>query len=250
MRSYYERYHELISWGYIPSNIWAELTSLGPEIRQEPLFSDAKAVARETMTRARHNLERLVKRLNDLDFIFLDPQDIWQPPDAQTPSLLDAFEAQYGPIPLSLRTWYEVVGPVSFMGSHPRLSFYDSFVSTSSNPIYSDPLVIDPLRNPPPSFYADLIFNDTGEDTSDPPYTIWLAPDAIHKANQSGGGPTQIMVPNPAMDAPLISDDWDGVLFVNYLRTCFQWGGFPGLRLLPDPPMEEIDFLTRGLLPF
>ncbi|HEY47190.1 MAG TPA: hypothetical protein G4O14_10445 [Anaerolineae bacterium] len=249
MISYFERYQEFASAGYQNSRVWAELTSLGDDIRQEPLYSDARAVACETMTRAKHNIEVLIERLHTLEYHFLYPQEIWNTPDPDTIMTLDAFEAQYGLLPLSIRMWYEVVGSLCLMGSHPKLSYMDSFDSGASNPFYSDPLVINPIKDPPLPFYADMVFDYTGEETTDPPYGIWLAPDAIQKANHSGGGPTQIMFPNPVMDAPLISDQWDGVLFVSYLQQCFQWGGFPGLRDSPDYPKEELDFLTKNLLP-
>jgi hypothetical protein len=249
MITYLERYQEFASAGYGNSRIWAELTSLGADIRQEPLYSDARAVARETMTRARHNVETLIGRLNTLEYRFLNSRSAWIVPDQASLAALDALENQYGLLPLSLRMWYETVGSVDFMGTHPELSYDDSPDRRSSRAFYSDPLVIHPFNDPPLSFYADLAFNETGEDTTAPPYCIWLAPDEIQKANLSGGGPTQIMFPNPAIDAPLISEDWDGTLFVNYLRICFQWGGFPGWRNYPDYPKEEIDFLTKDLLP-
>lgn len=53
----------------------------------------------------------------------------------------------------------------------------------------------------------------------------------------------------PARSGPLISEQWDGVLFLNYLRECFRWGGFPGFKEIPDPPIDEIEFLTKDLLP-
>jgi hypothetical protein len=76
------------------------------------------------------------------------------------------------------------------------------------------------------SFYLDLVYEETGEEISDTPYPLRITPDAIHKANQSGSGPIQIMFPNPAIDAPLISDDWDrtllcavGSVWYNYSPT-------------------------------
>lgn len=222
MISYFGRYQEFASAGHKNSRVWVELTSLGCDIRQEPLYSDARAVARETMTRAKHNVEILIERLRTLNYRFLDPKEIWITPDQDTIVALDAFDALYGFLPLSLRKLYEVVGSVCFMGSHSKSSYMDSFDSGTSNPFYSDPLVIDPFKDPPLCFNADMVFDYTGEETTDPPYGIYLAPDAIQKANHSGGGPTQIMVPNPVMDTPLISEQWDGVLFMSYLQQCFQ----------------------------
>lgn len=249
MISYFERYQEFASAGLQNSRVWAELTSLGNDIRNEPLYSDAKAVAFETMMRAKYNVEVLIERLHTLEYQFLYPQEIWIKPDPDTITALDAFEDQYGALPLSIRMWYEVVGSLCLMGSHPKLCYMDSFNSGSSKPFYADPLVINPIKDPPLPFYADMVYDYTGEETTDPPYGLWLAPDAVQKANLSGGGPTQIIFPNPAMDAPLISEQWDGVLFVRYLQRCFQWGGFPGLidsSLYPD---QELEFLTKDLLP-
>jgi hypothetical protein len=236
---------------YESERVWAELMSLGADIRQEPLYSDARAVARETMMRAKHNVAALVERLNTLEYRFSNPQKVWIAPDQASVAALDTLEQQYGFLPLSLRMWYDIVGSVDFTGAHPRLSCYDGLNWGGSESLhsYADPLVIDPFGSDPLSFYLDLAYEDSGEEITDPPYCIWLAPDAVHKANHSGGGPTQIMFPNLAIDAPLISDDWDGTLFVNYLRMCFQWGGFPGWRNHPDYPKEEIAFLTKDLPP-
>jgi hypothetical protein len=250
MISYLERYLEFAAHNYGNQRIWAELVSLGADVRQEPLYSDARAVARETMMRARHNVELLVGRLKTLGYQFLDPQEVWILPDRASIAALDLLEGRCGVLPLSLRMWYEVVGSVSFMGAHPSLSYFDSpdMSRSRSLPVYADPLVVDPLETNPLSFYLDLVYEYTGEEISDPPYALRLAPDAIHKANHSGGGPTQILIPNPAIDAPLISDDWDGTLFVSYLQGCFRWGGFPGWRNHPEPPTKELEFLTRDLL--
>ena len=250
MISYLERYLESASLNQVNSRIWAELLSLGADVRQDPLYSDARAVARETMVRARKNVEILLERLSALDYQFLAPGEVWILPDRASTTALDALEQRCGPLPLSLRMWYEVVGSVSFMGAHPALSYFDSskMRRVRPQPVYADPLVIDPLETDPLPFYLNLIYDFTGVETTDPPYGLRLAPDAVHKANHSGGGPTQILFPNPAVDAPLISDDWDGVSFVSYLRTCFQWGGFPGWRDHPDFPRAEIEFLTENLL--
>jgi hypothetical protein len=64
-RSYLERYlageHE---------QVWAELQALGAAVREEPLSSDALAVARETMRRVRENLELLIPRLVKVGYQF------------------------------------------------------------------------------------------------------------------------------------------------------------------------------------
>jgi hypothetical protein len=50
--------------------VWDELVALGAAVREEPLYSDALAVARETMRRARHNIETLIPRLVRVGYLF------------------------------------------------------------------------------------------------------------------------------------------------------------------------------------
>jgi hypothetical protein len=249
--SYLERYQ---NGEYM--RVWTELLTLGPAIREPSLYAEAQVVAREIMTRAKHNITLLVERLNTLGYRFVTPDNIWNPPDQARIADLDRFEQQYGPLPLSLRMWYELIGPVNFMGAHPKLSNYygHDWGEAERLGCYTDPLVIAPFPDVPYPFYIDYAEDDEDEITG-PPYGISLAPDAALKANHSGGGALEILFPNPAIDAPLISEDWDGLPFVSYLRTCFRWGGFPGMaRRLPgqsyDPEnaRAELAFLTKDLL--
>jgi hypothetical protein len=104
--------------------VWAELLALGSQVREPQLLDQAKAVARETMGRARTNIELLVPRLTALGYQFADSDRVLVPPSDAIPSFLDQIERRAGPLPLSLRAWCEVVGEVNFMGSHPKLSMY------------------------------------------------------------------------------------------------------------------------------
>jgi hypothetical protein len=104
--------------------VWGELLSLGCKIRKQPLYTDAVAVAHETMTRARSNIELLVKRLKKMGYRFAHPDRVFVPADDEFRSLLDEVEGRAGPLPLSLRMWCAVVGELNLMGSHPRLSTY------------------------------------------------------------------------------------------------------------------------------
>jgi hypothetical protein len=79
--------------------------------------------------------------------------------------------------------------------------------------------------------------------------SLGFAPDALGKANVSGGDGPHLDFGDPRMDAPLGGDDWQGVPFVTYLRTVFAWGGFPGLRNAVHPPRELLGQLCDGLLP-
>src|SRR2546430_2196928 len=50
--------------------VWTDLVALGAAVRDEPLYSDALAVARETMRRVRWNIETLIPRLRDIGYEF------------------------------------------------------------------------------------------------------------------------------------------------------------------------------------
>ena len=250
--SYLERYQDGEH-----TRVWAELLARGAEIREEPLYGDARAVARETMTRARHNVGLLVARLRELDYRFARPGEVWVPPRAGA-GALDEFERRYGPLPLSLRLWHEVVGSVNLMGAHPKLSSYHGLDRDGSDrlPCYTDPLVVWPLDDNPAPFYADQADWEDDEVTG-PPYALPIAPDATLKAKQSGGGSPEVLFPNPAADAPLLGDDyWEGTPFVTFLRQSFRWGGFPGFgreyagcREAAAGSRAEREYLTRDLLP-
>ncbi|MCA1991528.1 MAG: hypothetical protein LDL41_05700 [Coleofasciculus sp. S288] len=50
--------------------VWDELVALGEGVREEPLYTDAFSVARETMQRTRHNIEMFIPRLESLGYRF------------------------------------------------------------------------------------------------------------------------------------------------------------------------------------
>jgi hypothetical protein len=114
--------------------VWKELAAAGDAVRAEPLYSAARAVAQETMRRAKQNVDLLVMRLRAIGYEFQFPEDVIQPPSPGLLADLDAFEREVGPVPLSLRAWVEVVGSVNLMGSYPRLSYY---YDSSANPLFA-----------------------------------------------------------------------------------------------------------------
>jgi hypothetical protein len=54
--------------------VWAEMMALGPRVREASSIDDAWAVARETMRRARHNVELLIRRLDQIGYQFWNGQ--------------------------------------------------------------------------------------------------------------------------------------------------------------------------------
>src|SRR3954454_6721783 len=92
------------------TQVWDELIKLGPEIRHGDLYSQAEGVARETMRRVKTNLNILVERLKTLDYEF--KYEPVTPPVKGCKREIRTFEKKYGPLPLSLKVFYEEVGQV------------------------------------------------------------------------------------------------------------------------------------------
>jgi len=301
--SYLERY---VGGEY--EQVWDELLALGPVVRQEPLYSDAMAVALETMRRVRSTIEELIQRLLGIGFVFgydrhlmrmvqsirggiTDWTDYlgslaWvrqQPPlflpatlmedqlakmlryqlthdpdafrrewraDPTNPPVmgdyLEELEQEYGPVPLSVRAWYEEVGAVNFFGYHPR---WPSMADC-------DPLQVCTL---------DKQWRSRVEPTSDGSLIFFFAEESLLKAEVSGAGaPYAFTIPDASADAhlaPWVPSPKDGELtFVQYLRwSLLEWAGFPGMTgrgtILAwpgdaKPPLEDLAVLTKDLTPF
>ena len=218
--------------------VWADLVALGAEVRGDPHAADALAVAYETMHRVEANVRTLVERLSAMNYTFTtDPDsDGGRPTHLTGPSNVRKeiadFEKQVGAMPLSLRAFYEVVGEVNLIGHHPILD-------PKGNTVAPDPLVVY-------GFDEGVIEYDDEDDEG--PSAITIAPDDLHKANTSGGDPYEMAVPDPRADGELLNER-HRLFFVDYLRLCFRFGGFPGYEGRVAVP-AELTTLGAGLSDF
>lgn len=211
--------------------VWGELMALGADVRCDPYAADALAVAHETMRRVGLNIGTLVQRLRGLNYAFAatNVAEFGGPPEGIAKAIAK-FEKVFGPLPLSLRAFYENVGEVDLLGRHPTLRPQNG----STAP---DPLVVY-------GFTDEILEYDDDEER---PSAITIAPDDLHKENVSGSDPYEVAVPDPRADGELLNER-HGLLFVDYLRLCFQFGGFPGYEGRHMP--AEISSLRSGLLEF
>lgn len=247
MATYLERY-----LGGDHQGVWDDLTSLGSRVRIEPLASDALAVAHETMRRAQVNLNLLTERLRHQGYRFGEgffddfPPDereiaereapVLAEPDPHAQQLIESLERSVGVFPLSLRAWYETLGSVNLVGGHPRWTFLPSSQKLDPLFVYSLPVV------------SQMVSSENGSRVPGDPYPLPIAPDEYFKYGMSGGGSYFIYVPSESADA-LLEHEWRHTTFVNYLRICFHWAGFPGLEKVPSPPVQDIEALREGFLP-
>ena len=286
--------------------VWAELVGLGEQVRREPVFADAWAVACETMRRVRANIERCIPRLVRVGFIFGYHQALqqmlheqmqvndwtgylealeWsraQPPvflparlaeeyhgyivslglDDLGPEMFDPgaaapdmrahveeLDRMIGPLPLSLRAWYTEVGAVNFYGFHPEWTHFtrlpkilkvspDRYLMTECDPLQVcvlDATRVDAAREQ----YAQGRLRQ-----------FKFAADRYFKDGTAGSStPFALATPNPAMDATLVGYE-PRITFVEYLRHCLRWAGFPGMAEWTSTPDDDLTFVTAGLVPF
>jgi hypothetical protein len=233
--------------------VWRELVSTGAAVRSEPAWSEARDVVRETMARVRRNVERIVSKLDALKYEFSLPSYFKSPTIAPDPSaatrIAGAEELVGGPLPLSLATFHEQVGAVCLAGTHPgwRSEYVDTDAPGCVRLLaYKDPLWIDPLNL---DHWTEELGDSQG-DASGEEFRLPIAPDELHKEDISGGTPYSMTLPDPAADG-LLHDEWHRTTFVDYLRRCFEWGGFPGYERFPEAlrPSRDLARLCAGLEP-
>jgi len=192
--------------------VWDELIALGPAVRQAPYAEPARLVAQETMRRVAANVDTVIRRLGSMGYRFRMQKGAHIPPGSQTDRLLKQLDELAGPAPLSLATFYEIVGSVDLTGYHERLT------ASSLGYFLPDPLVVFPLEQM-------LLEYDAAADANFG--RISIAPDVYHKAEFSGGAPYEMALADARADGELLNER-HGLFFVDYLRLAFRWGGFPG----------------------
>jgi len=266
MPSYLERYLERYLAGE-RERVWDELVALCAAVREEPVYADALAVARETMRRVRANIETLIPRLQQTGYTFgfhalgLETElpalagayHTFLPPPSDIQERIEAIEKRAGLLPLSLRAWYETIGEVNFIGRPPG--------AWAVEPYTLDPLQVDPLEMVAESFelwldeqaYSQSLSQDEKDKDeieyfSRPRIEVML--DVDTKFGYSGLGGYEIIVPALSADARLDNHPQE-LWFIEYVRTSLRWVGFSGLELISGGwfPKDVLRGLTQGLLP-
>ena len=238
-RTYLERYlageHE---------EVWRELHELGERVYEEPLRSDALAVCEEIVRRAHHNLRTLHDRLLALGYEFADPDAAFVEAGPEALAEVVRFEADFGELPMIVRTWYLKLASVDFRQAEWQLrhaefrppddspDFYGLghqtslvYQSLSRSREESAELAqeIAELRVIKEKALAEAIAE--GEDTSDWVSQQPLEPCLLLGITASNCSPIAIPLPYKGVDT-FLEDDSDENLFVDYLRAIYPWAGF------------------------
>src|SRR5712692_4970034 len=227
MPDLYDRYQK----GF-HQEVYDALLSMQEQIDTPHLYQEALLVTRAIMRRVRSNIELLIPRLHTMGYLFrkggfwetFSPENtaridtdypIFQPPTSETLEHVAVLEQLAGPLPLSLKCWFEEVGCVNLIGLFP------------ANERGYGP-VLDPLYIESVEMVLQVVtrFVERGGWEEEP--VVLLSPDCYHKYGYSGAGSYNIALPCKAIDAPFLNEPHH-TTFANYLRICLQWGGFPGL---------------------
>ncbi len=177
--------------------VWRELLTLGAQVREPTFSEDAYTVALETMHRVRHNVEVVHERLQQLGYEFWVPDHLHVSPSGDVPAMLAEVERLRGPIPLSLRAFYEVVGAVDFRQSRRQLVHWQDKRRASASELAvlgeEDPLVVAPVEK-----LLQVVRAYASTQAKRVEFTF--APDEFHKASYSGGENYHLHLPNPDAD--------------------------------------------------
>ena len=199
------------------------------------------------------NVEIVAARAEQYRLRVARPESVFVPPIANAVTQIKRIEESLGPLPLSLRAFYEVVGSVDFTQSSNQLISYNRPERSSANELQilgeDDPLVVTPL-----SELAEVVST-----SSERRVYFRFADDEFHKANYSGGENYHVWLPDPRADFEIIGMYEIDERFVEYLRATCCWGGFRGqVETLKEdesrcrkvaPKVDIVRRLAEGLLP-
>lgn len=220
--------------------VWQELVDLGPKVDAPEHADAARAVARETMLRVRANLDRLVLRLRRLGYHLASTTPRRALTDAERADLARVLER--GAMPLSLRTFYEVVGVVDLTQSEKQMTHDDLHARPTSIGILGHH---GPLTIPPPgTFLAELDARKPGQATTQ----VGFFAEDCAKAGQSGDY-TYLELPQTGADFHILEAGAKHERFIDFLRSTLAWGGFRGHLCFAEPgtaDTEERDAWSHG----
>lgn len=99
--------------------VWADMMALGSGVRAAPHFDDAWAVARETMRRARHNIEQIVRRLDAMGYRFWNGKQ-GKPKGPPSRIVFGAQVIEASPVEALLVAMFEAARALAWAWSRPR----------------------------------------------------------------------------------------------------------------------------------
>ncbi|HMD70662.1 MAG TPA: hypothetical protein VKF41_04930 [Bryobacteraceae bacterium] len=227
------------------TEVWAEMQALGAGIRKPARRKAADAVVRETMKRARGNVERLLAELPGLGYRF---QGVPEPAEPDYPLELRIehaleYVANRGGKQHKANPW-----------SHPALAWVEE--EEIEVPARFRRGNLGRSTHRPPDARMSGALDEIERQTGSPlPLAVRAWFETVGAVNLAGTHP--MLNPDGAVDTLRVTPegidravaDGAGAGFVSVIRHAFAWGGFPGWSGRAYAPERELAWLRSKLLP-
>lgn len=203
--------------------VWKEICDIDYESQQEEIKQDIISVLIETTNRIEYNINLIFSHLIKSNYAFFNIKDnVFLPTNMDKIKKLDTVIFHFGCIPLSLKYFYQRFTKINFINSW----------NISPHLKYSDPIFIDSIDNilnniNDGSWEENMSEN---QENGDPLY-VEISPDLYHKDNVSGDLPYGIEISTIRhVDGKILNTPYGDIYFIEYLRLCFERGGFPNIQ--------------------
>lgn len=212
--------------------VYQDIYALGQDAFLPANLQDIEKVLTETFQRTAYNFDIIYKELKAVDYLFkTNPENNFEKPlHEPLPDTyllleqLDKMVKPFGFIPLSLKFFYKIVGGVNFVWDYENS---ENFMWKMADPIQIASLdaVVETVtdenwREDVQQYLDDESFGSAFLD---------LSADDLHKDNVSGGLPYAMQITSePSIDGNFMNEP-NHTTFINYLRICFEYCGFPGI---------------------
>ncbi len=206
--------------------VYQDIYNLGENAFNAAYLNDVTEVLNETFRRVKFNLGIIHKALLDMDyklrteFSYHSQAPLTEPLKNCEKMLkkLDKTVKPFGYVPLSLKTFYRIVGSCNFTWD------YENYEELHWE--YADPLEIIALDDIFDEEWQEMMEEMREEEGEESPVYLDFSGDYYHKDNVSGGAPYAIEITEkPSIDSRVLFDDVE-TTFINYLRLSFDNCGF------------------------
>lgn len=227
--------------------VYQEIYALGQEAFLPTNLPEIEKVMTETFQRVAYNLDIIYKELKSVNYLFKEnpkynfEKPLHKPlPDTELLlEQLDNAVKPFGFIPLSLKFFYKIVGGVNFVWDYET---NEDFMWEMADPIQIASL--DSAVEEVTYEYWEEEIQQYVDDEEFGCAFLNLSADDLHKDNVSGGQAYAIKITNePTIDSIFMNEPND-TTFINYLRICFEYCGFPSITR-PDMNNDYQTFFDK-----